>query len=68
MSIIRWGQNGSDVYVYEDMDGRLVCCNCDGLDAITTDTDKFLAHLKWHRDRGDCVPARVDDEVKERRP
>ena len=64
MSVIRRSEDGSDVYIYEDLGGRLVCA-CGW--RCTVDIDKFLAHLNWHRERGDIVPARVDEEILNRR-
>jgi hypothetical protein len=67
MSIIRWGEQDSNVYIYEDMDGRLVCCACDGPNAVTTDTAEMMVHLKWHRDQGHIVPSCVDERIQEGR-
>jgi hypothetical protein len=47
------------------MDGRLICCACDGPDAITTNKAEMMSHLKWHRDRGDTVPSCVEERINE---
>lgn len=28
MSFVRWGENGSAVYVFETVDGGITCCGC----------------------------------------
>lgn len=67
MSIVRWGTDNSSVYIIcEDMEKGLGfrCVGCDGPGASSYEKEPFLAHLKWHRDKGDCVPAFVDDEIR----
>jgi hypothetical protein len=66
MSFIRWGEQDSSVYIYENVDGRLICCACDGPNAITTDKAEMMAHLTWHRDRGDTVPLCVEKRINKK--
>lgn len=40
------------------------CLDCKGSDHRTPSTKKFLAHIKYHRDRGDTVPAGVEAMIK----
>lgn len=67
MSYVRWGEDGSDVYIYgsanEDgtgRDTRLVCCAC----YTAQDEDDMLSHIAAHRERGEFVPSYVDDELR----
>ena len=63
MSYARFGEHGSDVYVYEAWDLGLVCCGCD---FHTDDTAKFLAHLRLHQRHGSRVTQRTRDLVRAR--
>ncbi len=64
MSVVRWGVDGSDVYVFYNTNGMIECCGCDLHDAkvLEDETIRFWAHLKRHVERGDCVPEWVLDE------
>ncbi len=74
MSIIRWGTDGSNVYIIGS--GGWECVGCDGPghyqrwddeETMTVSPEKlelFLAHLKWHRDKGDCVPDYVEARLR----
>ena len=75
MSIIRFGSDGSDVYVYygDDYEGRecLVCCGCNIGHAYNYDTEEdMIEHLDAHRAAGQVVPdiayARLQRAIEER--
>lgn len=66
MSYARWGQNGSNVYVFgSTYEGRdvIVCCGCllvedeDGSARFDT-PDEMLTHLERHLRAGHVVPPR----------
>lgn len=72
MSYVRWGNDNSDVYLYEG-DGGCVCCGCplepdEGLGYTTRDLDAMLGHLQLHRAAHHTVPAWVDTVLRERWP
>lgn len=62
MSIIRWGEQGSSIFVIGPETNRWECVGCSGPDAYS-DHDTFVKHLAWHRDRGDCVPDIVESRL-----
>ena len=66
MSYARWGEGGSSVYVFGS--GRcIICMDCtldDGRNPAETPAD-MLAHLQAHRDRGDVVPERAFERLRE---
>ena len=64
MSYVRWGVDGSAVYVIGCAKGWQ-CVGCAGPDAQSEDMGKFLAHLDWHRKQGQTVPQYVYDGIKE---
>lgn len=68
MSYVRWGADGSDVYIYDDVYVGLYCCACE-LEGATcgTDFDAMLTHIALHRQMGDHVPEWVDQELKNER-
>lgn len=56
MSYARWGWEGSNVYVYCDIDGYLRCCSCPlGSETFFSTADMF-EHLHRHRKAGHYVP------------
>lgn len=55
MSFCRIRPGVSDVYVYHDVRGALVCA-CGTVAKIT---EAMVAHLREHRGRGDLVPERA---------
>ncbi len=65
MSIVRWGEDGSNVYIIGT--DKWECVGCDGPDSYS-DGERFLNHLKWHRDQGHCVPEYVADRIKKFEP
>lgn len=58
MSYVRWGSDGSDVYVYLDASGGWTCaCGIVGMNLITRSL--MINHLRDHVKQGDKVPLRV---------
>jgi hypothetical protein len=71
MSYVRWGEDDSDVYVYEDVRGGLMCCGCSlGVfppgSAPMLDQERFVEHLREHIAAGDVVPGYVIPDVEAR--
>lgn len=65
MSIVRWGEEGSNVYIIGIDHDRWDCVGCDLYpDATTADLTKFIAHLNRHRQAGHTVPAWVEEALK----
>ena len=66
MSIVRWGRDGSAVYIIGTGDGwECVGChhsNKDNPDSLVSydELPKFLAHIRRHRELGECVPDYVE--------
>lgn len=57
MSYARFGQDGSDVYVYLDCGGWLACCGCSLHDEGRFDTTaNLITHLELHKAAGHDVP------------
>lgn len=72
MSYCRWGEDGSDVYVFgasasiDDADDYLVCMHLDDAGSFTCKTPgEMIAHLREHRHRGDVVPDRAFERLQE---
>ena len=67
MAYARFRTEGSDVYVYEDWRGFLVCCGC-GLSANketqSSLRSEMIAHLKAHLDVGHKVPQSAFEELE----
>ena len=55
MSYVRWGNEGSDVYIYANAGGGWNCCACKQCWTIFG----LLFHLLKHKICGDCVPGYV---------
>jgi len=71
MSIVRWGVDGSDVYIYSVEEGIWECCACKAPGAkenFRGNEVEMLTHLDNHRKKGDCVPDWVDEYFKEGGP
>jgi hypothetical protein len=70
MSYIRFGEDGSDVYIYGDCNGKICCCGCGINEADEYRSMYFdkisdlLKHLRKHRRAGQCVPTSVFKEFK----
>ncbi len=55
MSLVRWGQDGSSVYVYNDAGTNKIRCCC--TPSFLCDTDSGMkAHLIGHKKKGDTIP------------
>ena len=64
MSYIRWGYEGSSVYVYLDCGGFLLCTGCgEGLGFKAYQTADMIGHLKQHQVKGDIVPQSAFDSL-----
>lgn len=66
MSYIRFGEQGSDVYVYQDANNSLVCCACKFIGDQPVDHDytcdrrsRMIAHLLRHVKAGHVVPQKA---------
>jgi len=59
MSLVRWGQNGSNVYVYYIDDDNIVC-SCEPIFRCKTD-EEMAKHLMDHRANGWIIPDWVFD-------
>lgn len=56
MSYCRFTEN-SDLYIYPDGFGGLVCCACTLKGSFRTKSrDKMIAHIRQHKKNGDKVP------------
>lgn len=55
MSFVRFGSDGSQVYIYDDVRGYKICCGCTLSERLTDRTDAELAELR--------LPAGADPEV-----
>lgn len=65
MSIVRWGSEGSDCYIYEGVTEAgasvFVCAQCrlprgTGEDFTCSNAWEMRCHMEQHRRNGDCVP------------
>ena len=69
MAYIRWGSEGSDVYVFDS--GKLICCCCalteGGEDLATDSRGAMLTHLGEHRNARHVVPAAVFERLEQER-
>lgn len=64
MSYVRFGEKGSDVYVYLDVDGTIHCCGCfllpeDEHCPRTATAAGMADHLRRHLAAGHVVPSGV---------
>lgn len=71
MSLVRWGQDDSNVYVFNNTDGKIECvCSDTNTPNFKCDTDAQMAqHLEEHVKQGHRVPPWVFDVLsgKERK-
>jgi hypothetical protein len=67
MSYIRFGTDGSDVYVYHATDGVLVCSGCPFRVPVGwfAKRSEMINHLLEHQHAGHCVPAWVIENLFE---
>lgn len=65
MSFVRWGVDGSDVYVFEHAGGYVAClaASHDDREFATTSLEDMLAHLREHRQAGHTVPHWLEDDL-----
>ena len=65
MSLVRWGSDGSDVYIYWTIDTDRWHCSCK--EDFETKENKILSdHLRKHVEKdGYHVPQRVFDSLRE---
>ena len=57
MSYCRFAWNGSDVYVFDHVDGGIECCGCRFGDTTRFGTpEEAITHLGLHRRAGHFVP------------
>ena len=68
MSIVRFGEKDSDVYVFESSQG-LECWGCklnnEKSFIVSDDPEKMAEHLKEHQSKNQCVPDYVFEELKD---
>ncbi len=68
MSYARWGEEGSAVYVFGTGHG-IVCMHCKLApfeeDYAVKSPAEMLAHLERHRQKGDVVPERAFERLRE---
>jgi hypothetical protein len=78
VSFVRFGSDGSQVYIYDDVDRGPTCCFC-GLAKVTYDEDEnphwedfssrtldaMLHHVADHRAAGQVVPEWVDHALRD---
>lgn len=65
---VRFGEEGSSVYVFLCYTGWLECCACrlrDGNHFVVRETRQMLDHLDAHVDAGHCVPDHALASLKE---
>ena len=60
MSVVRFSEGSSDVYVYYSFDQMIECCSCwleknRGVWRCTTE-DEMISHLQKHEHAGHLVP------------
>ena len=71
MSYVRWGQDGSDVYIFDHVNYGLFCDACpirphrSMAGFIAGNNALMLAHIERHRDLGHHVPEYVSDRLRE---
>jgi hypothetical protein len=78
VSFVRFGTDGSQVYIYDDIAVGPTCCFCalakrshdEGgnlhwVDFATRDLDAMLAHIAEHRAAGHTVPDWVDQVLRD---
>ena len=70
MAYARFGSDGSEVYVYDDARGFLVCCDCvlsESKEARSVSRSEMIKHLRAHVESGHSVPlsafAELENEI-----
>lgn len=67
MSYVRFGEGGSDVYVYPSSSG-IECCGCRfpaDRDPTFTSRQKAIDHLVAHQEAGHTVPDYVIERLRQ---
>jgi hypothetical protein len=59
VSYVRWGERGSDVYVYARIGGGVTCAGCES--AVFRSADDLVGHLRRHVAAGWNVPGDLLD-------
>lgn len=71
MSVIRFGEEGSDVYVYASVKGYWECCGCrlvkEQSQSQFYTADGMILHLQYHLSCGDVVPESAIRRLEKRR-
>lgn len=64
MSLVRWGEEGSNVYLIglDAVDGEPAEVQC--VSCCTLAPGEVMAHLEWHKSLGHCVPQVLYDRLK----
>jgi hypothetical protein len=68
MAVCRFGWDGSDVYVYYDVNGGICCCRCsleNGAVLLFKTEKEMIAHLRVHEAAGHTVPKSAFAELAE---
>jgi hypothetical protein len=67
MSYVRFGEEGSDVYIYMSVGGWIECCACplqqESFKAYNT--QEMIYHVSQHREAGHFIPYYVEEELRE---
>ena len=68
MSLARFDADGSDVYVFDDVEGGITCCACrlGRSHEYNSDEAGMIAHLLEHREAGHTVPESTLDRLRAR--
>lgn len=69
MSYARFGADDSNVYVYDSVNGGIVCCGCAltneaGVIQTFVTSGEMLDHLDAHRAKGHLVPDYTYEEIR----
>jgi hypothetical protein len=69
MSYCRFGQDDSDIYLFDHVAGYFECCGCslgkDGMSTQMSTIPEVLRHLNKHIEKGDLVPEYAFDRLVE---
>jgi hypothetical protein len=66
MSYCRFGEDGSDVYIFASVRGGIECCGCwvnSGESINVATQEEMLHHINLHRRAGHHVPYEVDQRL-----
>jgi hypothetical protein len=72
MAVCRWGDG--DLYIYEDLQGQLVCCACklltqpgpkrDGVSFACSTPEEMIIHVEEHQAAGHDVQKHVIETLR----